>query len=68
MSDAHAYRYDSKGFFVNEVAVDSAIVCTGSIWMVWDVKSFQEITEESLALPLLLRPPPGQHLLAATLQ
>ncbi|KAK9844661.1 hypothetical protein WJX74_005254 [Apatococcus lobatus] len=50
--------YDAKGFFVNEVAVDSAIVCTGTVWMVWNVNTFQDITEDSLALPLLLRPPP----------
>ncbi|KAK9868363.1 hypothetical protein WJX84_000620 [Apatococcus fuscideae] len=50
--------YDAAGFFINEVAVDSAIVCTGTVWMVWDVKSFEEITEDSLMLPLLLKPPP----------
>ena len=59
------YRYDAEGFFVNEVAVDSAIVCTGTIWMIWDVKTFDDITEDSLALPLLLRPPPGRLLIAA---
>lgn len=50
---------------MNEVAVDSAIVCTGTIWMIWDVKTFEDITEDSLALPLLLRPPPGILLVAA---
>lgn len=50
---------------MNEVAVDSAIVCTGTIWMIWDVKTFEDITEDSLALPLLLRPPPGELLAAA---
>ena len=63
-ASVHVYRYDAEGFFVNEVAVDSAIVCTGTIWMIWDVKTFNDITEDSLALPLLLRPPPGRFIVA----
>lgn len=52
-------RYTDTGFLVNDVAVDGALLCLRNLWVRWSPSSVAEVTPESLAMLLLLRPPPG---------
>lgn len=56
---AHKHSYTEKGFVVNSVHMDGAVMACGTLFTLWDVQSMQDVSPDSLSLLLLLRPPPG---------
>lgn len=51
-------RYLPHSFVVNTVNVEGPILCLPDTWLMWDVKGFDDITPDSLALLDLVDPPP----------
>ena len=58
-----ACRYDAKGFLMNDVYMEGAVLCAGELAALWKVESLADITEDSLALLLLMKPAPGPFLM-----
>lgn len=50
--------YLPQSFVVNTISVEGPILCLPETWLLWDVKGFEDITPDSLALLDLLDPPP----------
>ena len=57
-----SYRYDSKAFLVNDVQVEGAVFCIGDLYTMWNVKSWQDVTPESLSMLQLFKPAPGKYM------
>lgn len=51
-------RYLPHSFVVSNVNVEGPILCLPDTWLMWDVKGFDDITPDSLALLDLVDPPP----------
>lgn len=66
-----AFRYDSTGFIVNDIQVQGAVFCVADFFTLWDLKSWQDVTPDSLSLLQLYKPAPGNpifHLLSELLK
>lgn len=51
-------RYLPHSFIVNTVSVEGPILCLPQSWLLWDVKGFEDITPDSLAILELIDPAP----------
>jgi uncharacterized protein len=51
-------RYLPHSFIVNTVSVEGPILCLPQSWLLWDVKGFNDITPDSLAILELIEPAP----------
>lgn len=52
------FRYLPHAFLVNNVQVEGPILCLPESWLLWDVRTFSDITPSSLAILGLIDPPP----------
>lgn len=52
-------RYDGTGFIVNDVQVQGAVFCLADLFMMWNLKSWQELTPDALSMLHLFKPAPG---------
>ncbi|KAK9812737.1 hypothetical protein WJX72_002868 [[Myrmecia] bisecta] len=50
--------YDDDGFIVNDVGVEGSLLCSGDIYTLWDIHQLEDITSESLAMLVIIKPPP----------
>lgn len=50
--------YDSTGFIVNDIQVQGAVFCIADFFTLWDLKSWQDVTPDSLSLLQLYKPAP----------
>ena len=53
-------RYDGTGFIVNDVQVQGAVFCLADLFMMWNLKSWQELTPDALSMLHLFKPAPGK--------
>lgn len=51
-------RYFERGFIVNNVQVEGAVLCCSDLWALWRVKGVAGITPDSLAIVDLVDPKP----------
>ncbi|KAL0034730.1 hypothetical protein WJX77_004447 [Trebouxia sp. C0004] len=50
--------YDSTGFIVSDVQVQGAVFCLADLFMMWNLKSWQELTPDALSMLHLFKPAP----------
>lgn len=50
--------YDGTGFIVNDVQVQGAVFCLADLFMMWNLKSWQELTPDALSMLHLFKPAP----------
>jgi len=50
--------HDAGGFLINNAYLEGSVICTGNLTALWSVNSLAAVTADSLALLLLMRPPP----------
>jgi len=58
-------RYDGTGFIVNDVQVQGAVFCLADLFMMWNLKSWQELTPDALSMLHLFKPAPGNLIVHA---
>ena len=58
-------RYDGTGFIVNDVQVQGAVFCLADLFMMWNLKSWQELTPDALSMLHLFKPAPGNSIVHA---
>jgi hypothetical protein len=59
------FRYDGTGFIVNDVQVQGAVFCLADLFMMWNLKSWQELTPDALSMLHLFKPAPGNMIVHA---
>eukprot|EP00879_Flechtneria_rotunda_P008230 GHRR01008623.1.p1 GENE.GHRR01008623.1~~GHRR01008623.1.p1 ORF type:complete len:164 (+),score=47.47 GHRR01008623.1:168-659(+) len=50
--------YLPNAFIVNNIQVDGPILCLPELWLMWDVKGFQDLNPENLSILDLIDPAP----------
>ncbi|KAL0052084.1 hypothetical protein WJX82_007691 [Trebouxia sp. C0006] len=50
--------YDGTGFIVNDVQVQGAVFCLADLFMMWNLKSWQELIPDALSMLHLFKPAP----------
>jgi len=67
-TDGHTFllRYDGTGFIVNDVQVQGAVFCLADLFMMWNLKSWQELTPDALSMLHLFKPAPGNAIVCAS--